>query len=180
MKIKGDKAFRRAAQAAPKSAEGARKAPCSSVCICVHLWLICFFFLCVLCVSVVKCPFSRPSAVSASLRCLPQNGSFLPDLPGLPVNLPAPSDSGLPLVAGMTAFTRPTTDQRPTTSDERASSRCSRRRLARGAEYRPPRALRRERDKARGRPRRPSPRRQSGHRKAPSLPNWRFGRPFQS
>jgi hypothetical protein len=87
MKIKGDKAFRRAAQAAPKSAEGARKAPCSSVCICVHLWLICFFFLCVLCVSVVKCPFSRPSAVSASLRCLPQNGSFLPDLPVLPVNL---------------------------------------------------------------------------------------------
>jgi hypothetical protein len=30
-KIKGGKAFRRAAQAAPKSAEGARKAPRSSV-----------------------------------------------------------------------------------------------------------------------------------------------------
>ena len=53
MKIKSGKAFRRAAQAAPKSAEGARKAPFSSVFIRVHLWLIGFFFLCVLCVSVV-------------------------------------------------------------------------------------------------------------------------------
>jgi hypothetical protein len=55
MKIKGGEAFRRAAQAAPKSAEGARK-------------------------------------------------------------VRAPSDSGLPLVAGMTALARQTTDQRRATN----------------------------------------------------------------
>jgi hypothetical protein len=52
IKARGNEAFRRAAQAAPKSAEGARKAPRLSV------------FLRVLCVSVVK-------------SCLPD----LPDLP---------------------------------------------------------------------------------------------------
>jgi hypothetical protein len=91
MKIKGGKAFRRAAQAAPKSAEGARKAPCSSVFIRVHL--------CSSVVNLLLLPL-RPLCLSGEMsffsafgrigiwRCLPQNGSFLPDLPDLPVSLP--------------------------------------------------------------------------------------------
>jgi hypothetical protein len=48
MKIKGGKAFRRAAQSArraPKARGRPRVHPCASVFIRVHMWLICFFFL---------------------------------------------------------------------------------------------------------------------------------------
>jgi hypothetical protein len=62
MKIKNGKAFRRAAQAAPKSAEGARKAPCSSLFICNQM-------------------------SNFKLSILNCGESFLPDLPVLPVNL---------------------------------------------------------------------------------------------